>query len=527
MRYWPAAGFPLLLLVIFKAGYVRHDEHEVESTVSLALLGTLTLAAAWPKLRHPAWKAAAMAGALAPMILSWCSYATFNEGGLAGQMTQTFVQFPANLAAAIQWMTGDSDREKTYQAMLQSLRDQRPLPSVRGTVDIYSYNQRLLLANGLDYKPRPVFQSYLAYTPQLEQLNADSLAGPDAPDSILFDLQPIDLNYPSSEDGLAWPQILTHYDLKDAAKTVLLLQRSAEQRDFSLHPLSSTQGEMGLPVPVPGSQDPVWVKIELKPTFWGKIIQTLDKPPMLTLRVHLRSGQDKLFRLVPGTAAAGFLLSPLVDSRMEFGLLQGNDWAGEFADAGVASFVIGAQAPDGKTAGYQDQFDVTFSSLIFPHRDISAVPGVGEYLSFRDFLQHFTVRPSSAKVQLVLIRYGRTVLLTPTETMLLTPPKAGAAHLHVKFGILNSADAALPAGAGASTSVSFQIYAFASDGAGRLVGTPLWARKLNPDQQSDRGMQEATIPVGANPPTLIGLANIPITQGAADLAYWAGVQFQP
>jgi len=91
----------------------------------------------------------------------------------------------------------------------------------------------------------------------------------------------------------------------------------------------------------------------------------------------------------------------------------------------------------------------------------------------------------------------------------------------------SSSSSSSAAGAGASTSVSFQIYAFASDGAGRLVGTPLWARKLNPDQQSDRGMQEATIPVGANPPTLIGLANIPITQGAADLAYWAGVQFQP
>jgi len=225
-RFWPAAaGLPLLLMVIFKAGYVRHDDHEIEGTGSLALLGMLVMAAAWARLEHPAWKLTAIAALLAPLVLNWTSYYRADDGSLPGQMTQTFLDFPANVGTALQWMTGGSTNERTYQKMLQDLRDSRPLPAVHGTVDIYSFSQGLVLANGLQYQPRPVFQSYLAYTPELEQINADSLTGPRAPDSILFDVQTIDGNFPSSEDGLAWPQILTHYDAVDASKTVLLLER--------------------------------------------------------------------------------------------------------------------------------------------------------------------------------------------------------------------------------------------------------------------------------------------------------------
>jgi hypothetical protein len=527
-RFWPAAGFPLLLLVIFKAGYVRHDEHEMEGTLSLALLGILIMAAAWPKLHPPAWKITAVAGAIAPMILSWHSFDTFNQRGLPGQMTQTFAQLPANLRTALQWMAGDSGKEQAYQTMLQSLRDQRPLPPVHGTVDIYSYGQRYVLATGLDYQPRPVFQSCLAYTPQLEQLNADSLTGPCAPDSILFDLQPIDLNYPSSEDGLAWPQILTHYDLTDADKSLLLLKRSAEPRGFSLIPLSRAQGQFGTAITVPDSADPVWVKIDVKPTPWGRIAGILDKPPMLTFRVNLQSGKAKLFRLVPGMAAAGFLLSPLVDSRQEFGLIEGTDWPDQFAGAGVTSFVIGTQTPDGKSACYRNEYDVTFSKLVFPHRDISAVPGVNEYVSFRDFIRHATVQPATAKMQLLPIRDGSTVLLTSTRTMLAVPAKPGAAQLHLRFGLLNSTDADVPAEAGRINSASFQLFIFTYDITGRLAGRVIWSRTLDPDHQpGDRGMQEANIDLGSPPPTLVSLETSPTSDGATAPAYWAGVQFGP
>ena len=41
-------------------------------------------------------------------------------------------------------------------------------------------------ANGWRWSPRPVFQSYSAYTPALDQLNASHLASRESADHILM-----------------------------------------------------------------------------------------------------------------------------------------------------------------------------------------------------------------------------------------------------------------------------------------------------------------------------------------------------
>jgi len=285
---------------------------------------------------------------------------------------------------------------------------------------------------------------------------------------------------------------------------------------------------LGAPVSVPDSEDPVWVRIELKPTLWGRIIAALDKPPILYIRVHSRAGTDQTYRFVPGTAAAGFLISPIIANRTEFCLLQGSDWARQLAPEKITSFVIAAQTTDGTTADYQNDYDISFSNLLIPHRDISAVPGIAEFTGFRDFLEHLSIQPPGAKVQIMPIRSGQNVLLVPKQTVLLSPAKAGMTHLHVKFGLLNADDVALPPGADRTNGVVFQVYAFTADSVGRLAGSPVWARKLDPNHlAADRGMQEADVNLGATTPSIIGLATIPVTKGATNLAYWAGVRFSP
>ncbi len=89
-----------------------------------------------------------------------------------------------------------------YQATLAQVRASRPLPILPGTVDIYSFDQTQLLASGNRWHPRPVFQSYQAYSPELLQRNRDHLSGAQAPDHIFFRIEPIDNRLPSTEDGL-------------------------------------------------------------------------------------------------------------------------------------------------------------------------------------------------------------------------------------------------------------------------------------------------------------------------------------
>ena len=76
------------------------------------------------------------------------------------------------------------------------------------SVDVISCDQSVLFLNKMNWKPRPVFQSYTAYTPFLLEANAQFYRSDNAPEFVLFKLQPIDNRFPPLEDGLALLEIL-------------------------------------------------------------------------------------------------------------------------------------------------------------------------------------------------------------------------------------------------------------------------------------------------------------------------------
>jgi hypothetical protein len=100
------------------------------------------------------------------------------------------------------------DREQAnFDAMRRSEIARTPLPQIGGTVDAYPTDVSALLSHGFDYEPRPVLQSYAAYTPRLSALNAAHLRGSRAPENLLLDIAPIDARLASMEDGASWIEI--------------------------------------------------------------------------------------------------------------------------------------------------------------------------------------------------------------------------------------------------------------------------------------------------------------------------------
>lgn len=75
---------------------------------------------------------------------------------------------------------------------------------------------------------------------------------------------------------------------------------------------------------------PLWATLDVRPNLAGRILSALFRPPLLTLAVRLADGSERRFRLVPALAAAGFLLTPLVDNASDYEALA----AGEAAGAG-------------------------------------------------------------------------------------------------------------------------------------------------------------------------------------------------
>jgi hypothetical protein len=346
-RTWgalPVTGIGLMLFVAFKLGYVRAGwQHETSAALSLVLLALAALVVAR---RDGQCLFAAAAGLLlAGLLFATVVFDYWLPGdGLGRQVSGTFRlnSLAAPVAASI---TGYLPGE--HKKNLAHTRKNFPLPQITGGTDLYSFSQSILFANALAYAPRPVVQSYSAYTPALAEMNAAHLRTARAARNILFAPQPIDGRFPSLEDGRSWPELLTRYDCKgptDDNWQFLLLTRAAVPRTYRLVPLATITTRFGEPVKLPALADgPIWAEIEFQKTFAGKILSTVYKPPVMTLRIALKNGSPPPYRLVPGMAAAGFLLSPLIADNRSFAALAGPNWKTELAGQEVTGLKIFCQ----------------------------------------------------------------------------------------------------------------------------------------------------------------------------------------
>jgi hypothetical protein len=185
-----------------------------------------------------------------------------------------------------------------------------------GTIDTFTYEQGVLLLNQLNWHPRPVFQGYCAFTPFLQAANASFLAGTEAPEYVLFKLQPIDGRLPSQEDGRALIELLKRYQPVLMENYSLLLRRRCGGDD--------PHGSLGKTVreavvrfdqevevgDLPAASQVA--KVHLKYSRAGEIRKALYKPPLVFIRLRTVDHQVFTYRFIPATAGAGFLLNPLL-----------------------------------------------------------------------------------------------------------------------------------------------------------------------------------------------------------------------
>jgi hypothetical protein len=210
-----------------------------------------------------------------------------------------------------------------HQNALEQLIVERDvaLPRIRayvkdGTIDAVCDDQGILLLNHFNYHPRPIFQSYSAYTLYLLDLNAQFFAGREAPDYILYKLETLDNRFPPLDDNAAFLQILERYSPVMAEDGHLLLKRNL----VSSLPMPNTRSvegtaHFGESIDIKGLPDGFHtISVAIQPSILGKIKSALFHGECVSLKVTTINGTDHLYRLVPAMARREFLIDPLVES---------------------------------------------------------------------------------------------------------------------------------------------------------------------------------------------------------------------
>jgi hypothetical protein len=518
----PLAALCFTVFTAFKYGYVRHDGHEVTATMQLLLISLVCLAILWPVVRGKGLRVI-LSNFLPAMVVCFFAASTFRRYSETGLLT-TFGRTLSirNIFAPAELLREKGRLHEAYEQQLADFRNQFPLPQIEGNTDAYPWNQAAIFARGLPYRPRPVIQSYSAYTPELAELNAAYLRSDRAPKNILFETSTRDNHFPSLDDGLSWPELLTRYDIQNVEMPFVLLKRSAVPREFRLTPLCDIPlGFKEQIIVPPATNGPIWARIEINRNLRGAVISALYKPPILSLTVSLRDGRQLHYRLVPGMARSGFILSPLVEDSASFASLLSTTGSRDLKDSEVLSLSVSAKDQFQPSAYYQSPMRLRLYGLEYPRQDLGMVAGLQRLNNFIKAIRY---------ARLLRVDYPPRVIYSPPEgTVLKVPPNSAIIfslprppkRLKVGFGIHKPGSVVSQKANG----ITFRVCAL--DGQGQTI--PLGSQHLDPaNREAGRGTPQGVIDLEDVKSQNIVLETLSDDSkaSAGGYGYWSEINFE-
>ncbi len=520
---WTVLAFFFSALAVcfftFKEGFIRHDMHEAVATSGLTAMATLAAPILWT-IGGVSLRRRNLFRVLAVLLIGssiWClsrTYVAFFEPRRL--QTDLVKEFPRIWTRAVdggRWLChGDSIFDAQNQAAMALIRQEYPLPSLSGSVDMYGLNQLAILDAGLDYRPRPVTPGYHAWTPGLIEINRASLLGTRAPENILLTPGSIDFRFPTMDDGALWPSLLSGYDIVGLTTTdYAVLRRRSEPRPCAMSLISSGTYRRGEEIPVPATDaGAIWVQIKITPTLFGKIGTMLYRSPSVWLKYKTAAGSEGMDRIIPGMCEDGFVLSPYISDVGGFVALAGR--ASHLPD--LTSIAIVLQDTHNPTWWYEPDIEVTFERLIPPLQDLSAYPALEARANLAELAR--TNTDQFIALSFFSAPDGKIALFShpPTHMQLLVPP--GKRRLHIGYGIR-------PEAWDKSQGVIYRVSEIAGDGS---VHT-LWEKELLPaTRNGDRGQFYADVSLPLARLSRIMLQTLPGSGIVYDWAYWSDVRFK-
>jgi hypothetical protein len=509
------ALFGIALFLQWKHGFVRHHAHAL-SFFNFALLTSLTLPALFAGIHD--WTRPVQV-----ILISYC--ALFSAAGIFSSTRdnqdpgQLLVHMRQQLREKVRAMIRPRRLKDRLERDKAAMEVQYALPKMKAyikdaPVDLISYEQGVLLLNRFNWHPRPIFQSYSAYTPCLLAANARFFQQERAPKFVIVHLQPIDGRLGAMEDGQALCEILRHYQPVLAEKSYLLFERSTVA-SAPAPPASIVRQQrvhFNEEICIKNLPDAVQrLSIDLHYTLEGKVRKLLYKPPSAFIAVRTADNQCFTHRLVPAVARDGFLINPLLEDNTDLVNLYG-----PARGKRVVSFSILADAHTRRS------FEKEISITIW--RAPEAVGRKLEPMALNRVLYPMLESVPCAVQSQAGVETRRCdaeeVVMVHADGEMIFPVSAGSHQVVGRFGILPEA-----CEQGRTDGVQFEAEFVPAKGAPAL----LFARHLDPARhERDRGMQSLNVQ-GVFPcagVVRLKTGNRPGANTAWDWSYWTAVQIK-
>ncbi|WP_071821986.1 hypothetical protein, partial [Microcystis aeruginosa] len=314
--------FPIFLS--FKHGFVRQDAHVVVFTLVVILLAslytTIIKKSRFKKITYCAWGIIFLGciiitsspnSTILENARQWSNFSPDRVANNIGVVISSILN-PTELK-----MRGERSTTQNLQVIATATKiPDSVLEKVQGkTIDIIPWEFSLIPGNQLNWKPRPIIQSYSAYTEKLDELNYQSLSKSPR-DYLIYHFQSIDRRHPFFDEPKAFSYVVCNYQLDSvnspfrvpAIKTNFYLLERQKVSRCSPTPLGETTNitwDQVYELPTRNSGI-TRVQVKFEYSWLGKIIKKIFRIPPVIINVNYLDGTQANFRFVQDNSANGF-----------------------------------------------------------------------------------------------------------------------------------------------------------------------------------------------------------------------------
>jgi len=316
-----------ILFEAFKYGYVRHDLHVLYFMSTFALIaGLLNILILKDICVDPG-----TITHIVPLLTPLALFALIAVSGLAYPwlMRDNLMVKVSGYDQAMTLLVDNGRAESAIEQSKNSIRaqyrvDHEVIDAIgTSTVDVLPWDIALLWSYNLNWSPRPVLQSYSAYTRELDHLDSMHFAAGSRPEYLLYAYESIDGRYPIFDEPETFRTILFGYEYAGRTGEFLLLRRKIFQGYGTAQELGSFKGELGSFIPVPRFESGyLFGNVTVSYSILGAIRSALYKPSPLYMQFKFTDGRySQRFRFIESTAGNGLFLSQYVGSLDDLSLV--------------------------------------------------------------------------------------------------------------------------------------------------------------------------------------------------------------
>lgn len=221
-------------------------------------------------------------------------------------------------------------KKATFQNVSSFFQKPVPLRDDKGeyrgkSCDLFAYGEfDTLHKMGFTYKPRPVMQSYSAYTEKLMKLNQTHTAEAKT-DFLLFRLENLDNRYPMAADYSILPvcgKYVPEKLIEGSCGELLLMKKNPAGKEKKPEKREEKKLYAGEELLLKEHKKSLlYAAFTIEYTFAGKLLSLLWRIPPPVLEISTAEGHFCSRDLVAGMAAQPFLLSPFLEKTTEFSSL--------------------------------------------------------------------------------------------------------------------------------------------------------------------------------------------------------------